>query len=84
MKEENDISITFDDITPTLIYTPDNPKSKRHLAVCFVAERDDLEEIKLRIDPNKLILNRSTSKSGSFQNVDSFSYEPQLLRNILA
>ena len=71
VKEEIGISLSFDEIDPFLIYTPDSPKSKKHLAVCFVIERDDIDELKLRIDSEELVLNRGTSKSGSFQCIDS-------------
>ena len=71
VKEEIGISLSFDEIEPFLIYTPDSPKSKKHLAVCFVVERDDIEELKLSIDSEELVLNRGTSKSGSFQCIDS-------------
>ena len=70
VKEEIGITVSFNGITPLLIYTPDSNKSRQHIAVCFIVERDDIDELKLRMDANELILNRGKSKSGSFQDID--------------
>lgn len=69
VKEELGISLSFDEIEPHLIYTPDSPKSKKHLAVCFLVEKNDIEDLRLRIDEEELILNRGSSKSGTFQDI---------------
>ena len=71
VKEEIGITVSFDRIDPVIIYTPDTPKSKQHIAVCFVVERDDIDDLKLRLDSEELILNRGNSKSGSFQDIDA-------------
>jgi predicted NUDIX family phosphoesterase/thymidylate kinase len=75
VKEELGISISFDEIEPYIIYTPDIPKSKQHVAICFIVERDDIDELKFRIDEKELILNRGTSKSGTFQSVSELFQE---------
>jgi len=58
----------------------------------LVVERDDIDELKLRLDFEELMLNRGNSKSGSFQNVDSLiakeggtfeSWSIEICKNIL-
>jgi thymidylate kinase len=71
VKEEIGATYSFDDIVPCLIYTPDTEKSKKHIAVCFVVEINDIDEFKLRLDAEELVLNRGKSKSGSFQEIDA-------------
>lgn len=68
VKEEIGISLAFSTIEPFCIYTPDEEKSKKHLAICFLLERD-IETLKLRLDPEELILNKGKSKSGKFHDV---------------
>ncbi|MCL2217260.1 MAG: hypothetical protein FWB91_09625 [Defluviitaleaceae bacterium] len=73
IKEEIGISVVLDDITPYVIYTPDNPKSKQHLAICFIVERD-LDDISIKLDQSELILNRGGSESGKFFPVDELGH----------
>ncbi|MFA6729433.1 MAG: hypothetical protein WCR95_00340 [Eubacteriales bacterium] len=81
VKEEIGISLTFDDIIPHLIYCPDSAKSKQHLALCFLVERDDIDELKLRIDEEELVRHREVNGT-FFQNInklvseDSHNFEP--------
>jgi len=70
--EELGISVAIDDIIPKIIYTPDTPKSSRHIGICFFIDRK-IDDLKLRIDQNELILNRGRSKSGQFQEVKELS-----------
>lgn len=64
VKEELGISIALDDIEPFVVYTPDQYKSKKHLAICFVVKID--EDVKLHINSEELVQKRGKSKSGSF------------------
>lgn len=70
VKEEIGISLALNDIIPFVIYTPDSEKSKKHIAICFLIEID-IDSIKLRLDPQELVLNKGTTKSGRFQDVKS-------------
>lgn len=63
IKEELGYSVSFDGIDPYIIYTPDSDKSKKHIGICFILETD-IDEIKIRLDPHELTLNRGKSKSG--------------------
>jgi len=68
VNEELGISIAIDDIIPFIIYTPNTPKSKKHIGVCFFVETD-IDDIKLKIDEKELILNRGKSESGHFLDI---------------
>lgn len=46
-----------------LIYTPDNPKSKKHLAICHIIEMD-LEEKRFKLTSEEFIMKTGTTKSG--------------------
>jgi len=74
INEELGISVAIDDIIPIFIYTPDTPKSKQHIGICFFIERK-IDDLKLKIDHNELILNRGKSKSGQFHEVKELSKE---------
>lgn len=77
IKEEIGIAIALNDINPFFIYTPDNERSKRHLAVCFVVSLDE-DGVKLRLDSNELVLNKGKSKSGKFFAIPEICREPEL------
>lgn len=64
VKEELGISVALNDVDPYIIYTGEDDISKKHVAICFIVEQD--ESVKLHIDPEELVQNRGTSKSGSF------------------
>lgn len=68
LKEEIGISIALNDVEPFFIYTEDNEKSMRHLAVCFLVKLDE-DGIKLRLDSQELVLNKGKSKSGRFLDI---------------
>lgn len=68
VKEEIGISLAFNNTEPFFIYTPDSAKSKRHIGICFVVELN-IDTLKLRLDPQELLLNKGASKSGRFQDV---------------
>ena len=72
--EEIGISIAVEDVIPICIYTPDNPKSEKHLAVCFKVSVDE-DTINLRIDNTELVMNKGTSSSGRFQRIDDLPLE---------
>lgn len=67
INEEIGLSIALEEITPFYIYTPDSDVSARHIAVCFVVELDDLDNLRLTIDPYELTQNKGKSKSGTIQ-----------------
>lgn len=68
LKEELGISKSFDGITPSIIYTPNNPKSSKHLAVCFQIEIDNTA--KLKLDPYELVQHKGPTQSGEFLTID--------------
>jgi predicted NUDIX family phosphoesterase/thymidylate kinase len=71
VREELGLSIALDDITPFIIFTPDTPKSKQHMAICFLVEED--EGVKITIDKEELVLNRGKSESGQFLSLQELS-----------
>jgi 8-oxo-dGTP pyrophosphatase MutT (NUDIX family)/predicted ATPase len=71
VKEELGISVALNEVSPFIIYTPNAPKSKKHIAICFLLELD-IDQIKLDVDATELMLHKGKSKSGQFQNVKEF------------
>ena len=63
IQEEIGESITIKNNHPFMIYTPDNEKSARHVAVCYIIEMD-LEEKKFKLTSDEFIMKTGTSKSG--------------------
>lgn len=63
IQEEIGESIYAQSSSPFLIYTPDNPKSRKHLAVCFVIEMD-LDNKKFKLTSDEFIRGSKNSKSG--------------------
>lgn len=66
--EEIGESISIKNAKPFLIYTPNNYKSAKHLAVCFIIEMD-LEEKKIRLISDEFTMKKGTSKSGLIMEV---------------
>ena len=64
LKEELGSEFALDNKVPTIIYTPNHPKSSRHLAICFTVKIKKTD--KLTMDPIELIQHKGTSKSGGF------------------
>lgn len=63
--EELGISLVINkEEIPFVIYTPDNEKSKKHLAIGWKVYID--EETKLRLDSYELVQKKGKSKSGTF------------------
>ena len=63
--EELGISIAIDKSQiPFVIYTPDNVKSKKHLAIGWKISMD--EETKFRLDSYELVQKKGKTRSGSF------------------
>lgn len=63
--EELGISAVIDkNREPFVIYTPDNAKSKKHLAIGWILPMD--EDTKFRLDSYELVQKKGTTKSGSF------------------
>lgn len=71
IKEEIGINVALKKIVPFFIYTPDSEKSKKHIGVCFLVKLPNIDTIKLRLDPQELVLNKGTSKSGRFHEINS-------------
>jgi len=65
IKEEIGVHIAVNNTDPYIIYTPDNDKSKKHLAICFLLEVDT-ESLKMRLDKEELITNKGKTPSGKF------------------
>ena len=72
--EELGLSVCLDDINPQFIYSTDYKKSRNHLPVCFIIEKD-LDSLSLSINSDELMQNRGKSKSGLFISVDKFRTE---------
>lgn len=68
-KEEIDILVSINEVQPHYIYSTAYDKSKNHLAICFLIEKE-LDDLKLSIDSHELILNKGTSRSGTFMSLD--------------
>jgi len=75
VKEELGEAVAVDDIKPFIIYTPDTPKSEKHIGICFLYETTNISDFKLEMDKNELRLNRGKSKSGRFHDVEELSHE---------
>jgi len=75
VKEELGEEVAIDNIEPFFIYTPDTPKSKQHIAICFLYEKENIDDLKFQIDKNELTLNRGSSKSGQFHDVKMLSHD---------
>lgn len=73
IKEEIGVSLALNDIVPFFIYTPSTEKSSKHLAVCFFVTVNS-EDIKLKLDPIELVLNKGKSKSGRFVKLDEIDF----------
>lgn len=63
IQEEIGESISIKNNDPFLIYTPDTPRSKKHLAICYIIEMD-LEEKKFKLTSDEFIMKTGTTKSG--------------------
>lgn len=63
IQEEIGESFSIDQLLPYLIYTPDNPKSKKHIAVCYVIEMN-LEEKRFKLRSDEFIMKTGKSISG--------------------
>lgn len=79
IKEEIGISIALNDIEPIYIYSNDNDRSKKHLAVCFIVPIDE-EGVKFRLDSQELVLNKGKSKSGRFLTLEELKKEQEFER----
>jgi predicted NUDIX family phosphoesterase len=63
IQEELGESLSFKNLVPILIYTPDNEKSKKHLGVLFIITMN-LEKKKFKPTPIEFVMKTGTSKSG--------------------
>ncbi len=77
VKEEIGISIALNNEKPFYLYTPDDEKSKKHMAVCFLITLEE-ENIRLRLDSKEIVQNKGKSKSGRFLTIDEICREPDL------
>ena len=77
VKEEIGISVALNKIEPFFIYLKDNDNSRKHLAVCFLVIVDE-DGVRLRLDPQELILNKGKSKSGRFLKIEEIKKEKEL------
>jgi hypothetical protein len=74
IKEELGESVAIDNINPFIIYTPDTPKSKQHIGICFLFETN-IADLKFIVNKDELTLNRGISKSGQFHDVSKLIHE---------
>lgn len=65
LNEEIGISVALNGVDPFCLYVQSQPNSLKHMAICFVVQVDE-DSIKLRLDPQELVLSKGTSKSGKF------------------
>lgn len=63
IQEEINESISICATDPILIYTDDNERSRRHLAICYIVEMD-LDNKQFKITSDELTMKSGTSKSG--------------------
>jgi len=69
IQEEIGESLSVRDSKPFLIFTPDNEKSKKHLAVCYILEMD-LEDKRFKLTSDEFIMKTGTSKSGHILDIN--------------
>jgi len=63
LKEELGINIYPDHVEPFLIYTPDDSRSAKHIAICFVITID-FANTAFRLDHREIVQKTGKSKSG--------------------
>ncbi len=73
--EEIGESIYVTNITPFLIFSDDNPKSKKHLAVCFHVKLKDFDHKNFKILSEELVKKTGNSKSGHTFMIDEVQKE---------
>lgn len=64
IEEEIGESCSVGSMTPFVIYSPVSPKSRKHVAVCYVIEIEDIQEAKFNTVSDEFIKKRSGSPSG--------------------
>lgn len=69
IQEEIGESISAKKANSFLIYTTDNPSSKKHVAVCHVIEMD-LDDKKFKLTSDEFIMKTGTSKSGQILSIN--------------
>lgn len=67
--EELNESITFNEALPFTIYTPDIPGSKKHLAICYIAEVD-MDNMKFNPSSYEHVKKKGNTKSGKIFSID--------------
>jgi hypothetical protein len=72
--EEIGESIYSKEVKPFLIYNTDNPKSKKHLAICFTIKLKDFEYKNFKIVSEELVRKSGTSKSGHTLSIDDVKF----------
>ncbi|WP_026704424.1 NUDIX hydrolase [Flavobacterium soli] len=73
--EEIGESIYPKEINPFLIYNSDNPKSKKHLAICFTIKLKDFEFKNFKIVSEELVKKTGTSKSGHTLSIEEVTLD---------
>jgi len=72
VNEELGISFYPNENNPFLIWVKDHPKSKKHLAICFVSEVN-FDRFTIRLNEDEFIRKKGKSKSGTIVNVNSLA-----------
>ena len=69
IQEEIGESIAIKDVEPFIIYTPDNPISEKHMAICYVVEMD-LSDNVFKLTSDEFVRKTEKSKSGQVLSID--------------
>lgn len=63
IQEEIGESLSIQDSQPFIVYMPDNEKSAKHFAICYVIEME-LDDKKFKLTSDEFLMKTGTSKSG--------------------
>lgn len=63
------MNLSIKDVEPFLIYSDDNAKSKKHLAVCYVISMD-IVNTKFKLTSDEFVMKTGKTKSGHLLNVN--------------
>lgn len=80
IQEEIEESIYINNNKSFLIYTPDNDKSRKHLAVCYVIETD-LTDKKIKLSSDEFIMKTGKTKSGHLLGINELIKEKNNLES---
>lgn len=73
IEEELGTALVPSDSDPICFWTKDNPKSEKHMAICFVQEVEDLRAMAVRLDENEFTQRKGKSESGKIFDVNDIA-----------